>query len=404
MKRFFRSLKPTHILFSGILAIPMMPIQVAQATVTAVGIGPTHTCALTSTGGVKCWGRNFYGELGDNTTTNRYSAVEVQGLASGVSAIAVGNGFSCALTTEPKIKCWGNGGNGAMGNGNFTSQNKVPVDVSPPVGAAQPSHPVAIAAGTSHACMITGAGQVFCWGSNQFGQLANGSTIARFSLPGAVRGDANGLPLMNATSITAGSSHMCVTTTAGTVKCFGFNNYGQLGSGSLAAVNYAVTVGGLGTGNVIGMAAGTGHTCVLIAGAGAKCWGDNQVWETGVAGPSTLIPRDVPGTNIVGNGELTKMYNGGTNSATVCTSIPSGAWPICWGRDNYGQIGTGVAAVRRGPTTVNQYVQTAVFPGPTHSCTIEYGSLKCWGYNSNGQLGNGSTTSTLQPIAPVLGL
>jgi alpha-tubulin suppressor-like RCC1 family protein len=137
--------------------------------VAAIAAGKYHTCALTSDGRVKCWGCNSYGQLGDDTTTWRMTPVDVSGVASGVAAIAAGAEHTCALTSGGGVKCWGRNAYGQLGD-DTTTDRHTPVDVS---GLA--SGVTVIAAGESHACALTNGGGVKCWGSNAYGQIGDGT-------------------------------------------------------------------------------------------------------------------------------------------------------------------------------------------------------------------------------------
>jgi alpha-tubulin suppressor-like RCC1 family protein len=206
--------------------------------VAAVAAGYYHTCALTTAGGLKCWGWNVYGQLGDGTTTNRTAPVDVVGLTSGVAAVAPGYEHTCALTTAGNLKCWGNSGSGQLGDGTTTNRT-APVDV---VGLT--SGVAAVAAGYYHSCALTTTGGVKCWGYNGYGELGDGTTTDR-TTPVGVVGLTSGVA-----AVAAGRYHTCAVRT-GNLKCWG-NNVGQLGDGTqtdrwtpVDVTGFAPAVGGL---------------------------------------------------------------------------------------------------------------------------------------------------------------
>lgn len=147
------------------------PVPVSDLTsgVQAISAGTEHTCALTTSGGVYCWGSNHAGQLGDATTKNRLTPTAVVGLQSGVQAISAGNAHTCALTVGGNVKCWGNNMQGQLGNGANTIQT-MPVTV---LGLANATR---LDAGESHTCAATSDGAAYCWGYNALGQLGDGTT------------------------------------------------------------------------------------------------------------------------------------------------------------------------------------------------------------------------------------
>src|SRR5205823_3213591 len=156
-----------------------------------------YSCALTSAGGIKCWGDNGWGQLGDGTTTERHRPVDVSGLAGGVAAISAGGDHTCALTSAGGVKCWGHNVFGQLGDGT-TTDGHAPVDVSGLGGGV-----AAIAAGGCHTCALTTAGGVKCWGDNTDGELGDGTTTERHA-PVDVLGLAGGVA-----AVSVGALHTC---------------------------------------------------------------------------------------------------------------------------------------------------------------------------------------------------
>jgi alpha-tubulin suppressor-like RCC1 family protein len=302
----------------------------------AVATGEEHTCALLANGTGRCWGQNIDGQLGDNSTERfRFMPVTVTGLTSAV-AITAGRFHSCALLANGTVRCWGTNVNGSVGDGTRTMR-RVPVPV---VGL---SNAVAIVAAGEHTCALLADGSVRCWGDTSSGVLGDGSTISLRLTPVAVNG------LVDAVAIATGSAHSCAARVDGGVSCWGSNFVGQLGTGDATGMDQRTPIR-ITVFNAVAISGGNGHTCALLAGGGAQCWG----WNTsGVLGDGTTMQRLFPTT-------VTAQFNTSFRGAT------------------------------------------RIAAGYLHTCaTLASGSLACWGENGNGQLGDGTTTDRLRPPAQV---
>lgn len=250
--------------------------------VVAISAGSGHTCALTAGGGVRCWGANMSGMLGDGSNVASASPVGVSGLGSGAIAVSAGASHTCALTLAGAVQCWGLNGYGQLGDGS-TVDSSVPVDV---VGLD--ARVVALEAGLHHVCALTQCGRVACWGRNVSGQLGDGSET-----DSPVPVDVIGLG-SDVVALASHWGHTCALTRAGRVACWGSNRHGMLGDG--ATTDSLVPVDVVGLGSVVAIAAGWGHSCAVSSDEGVACWGHNADGELGdgsVAGSS--VPVDVVG-------------------------------------------------------------------------------------------------------------
>jgi alpha-tubulin suppressor-like RCC1 family protein len=345
-----------------------------------IAAGGLHTCALTQAGGVKCWGDNTHGQLGDGTNTKSMLPVGVVGLSSGVIGLVAGDLHVCALTSAGGVNCWGENTRGQLGDGTNINSN-TPVSV---VGLA--NGVIALAAGGTHTCALTNAGGVKCWGANDYGQLGNGTNDLS-NTPVDVSTLGNGM-----IGLSLGWGHSCGLTQAGGVKCWGYNDKGQLGDDSTNTNSSTpVNVSGLASG-VIRLAAGFFHTCALTQAEGVKCWGSN---DSGQLGDSTNLNSSTP---VYVTGLSVGVTNLSAGRYHSCALISIGGVK-CWGTNTEGQLGDGTwADSRNTPVDVIGLLSgvTSLAAGGHHTCAVLAGTgpLRCWGRNSYGQLGTGDLIDT----------
>ena len=349
-------------------------------TVKSISAGGANTCVVTAAGGVGgaafCWGGNVTGEVGDGTTQTRFVPTAVSGLGAGVAAVAVGISHVCAVMGGGALSCWGGG---YAGDGTY-GPHTTPTQVSGLTGGV-------LAAGAgNHICAVTSAGAVLCWGDNTWGQLGDGTTTLR-AAPVTVIG-LQGTAVM----VAGGLSHSCALTAAGAVQCWGYNAAGQLGDGSLVARSTPAVVSGLESG-VAAIAAGGYFTCALTAGGAVVCWGDNFY---GQIGDGTSTGRRTP-TAVGGLSSGVTAIAAGSRHA--CAAKTDGSI-VCWGDNEYGQLGDGTTALRRSPVAVAGLTgATSTAVGSAHSCALlASGAVVCWGANPAGQLGDGTYTDRLTPV------
>lgn len=206
--------------------------------------GADHTCAVTESGEIHCWGSNAHGRLGDGSVTDRPRPVQVNGLPEAASFVAVGGGHTCALLVGGSIVCWGLNVYGQLGDGVYTQDFEI--NAAPREVIGMDAEVVALAAGHEHTCAVTTSGEVFCWGSNDFGQVG---AIAenRCLLPGdpcqlepiSVQQLSHG---DRPNAVAAGFDHTCILRDDGRTMCWGANGVGQLGDGSKVDSLEPVTV------------------------------------------------------------------------------------------------------------------------------------------------------------------
>ncbi len=409
------------------------PVAIAGGvTFVSLSAGSDQTCGITTTGTSYCWGRNGVGQLGDGTVQDRRRPVTVSG-GHTFASVSAGNAYTCAVRTDGLAFCWGANNTGQLGNPTMTTQSASPLAVAGGLTFAS------VTTGWFHACALRTGGAAYCWGSNNSGQVGDGTTIN--PRPGPV-GVAGGHSFA---SVSAGASHTCGVRTDGTAYCWGLNNVGQLAASGVgtqsrnpAAVQgglvfasvsaggsqtCGVTTGGvlycwggnaagqLGNGTTtnawtpvpvtvsagltfVSVAAGSQHTCGIASGGGAYCWGDNS---SGQLGDGTTTQRRTP---VPVRGGLT-FASLSASFAHTCGVTTSGT-EYCWGQAGFGQMGDGTTIGQRltPVTAVGGLMFKSVDAGGTHTCGVTTGgTAHCWGSNSSGQLGDGTTNPRRTPAA-----
>lgn len=389
--------------------------------VEQLSVGTDYTCALESSGAVRCTGFNGWGGLGNGLRTTQKAPRLVAGLAN-VSQIAASGGATCAVQDD-QTSCWGESNDGESGTGSLS-------DVYTPqliLGAA-----TSIAGGANHFCALVGGG-VQCWGANYDGTLGDGSLSTRpVPAPTAPLGG-------TASSLAAGDGHACALV-GNVVKCWGSNTNGQLGTNDKTprAVPTTATVI---TGGATAIAAGRRHTCAIIAGA-VQCWGANdrgQLGNTAALESLTPVVVSIPAGAVeirlrgdhsfarLASGQLYAWGDGcggrlgkfgfgcGPHPPTlildavakvtagygaVCALKTDGSvW--CWGGGEYGQNGSGVYEQREAPAMVVGLAGVKdIATGAAHTCVVNAdATVSCFGYDGMGQLGDGRQVVDAPSIA-----
>lgn len=419
---------------------------------TSITAGEDHSCAVNLAGSAFCWGYSGFGQTGLATSTgpdicggglsDEYpcsrTARQVIGLGDDIEAVDAGDNFTCALTQSGAVYCWGLNEDGRLGAGLLSGPQSCegifgpdPCSTSPvavegagtaAIGAAGFLGGVEeIAVGSSHACALTDAGQVLCWGWNGFGALGTGGFTGPedcdgtgcSSVPVEVEG-IGGTVL----GITAGGSHTCVLIEGGSVECWGLNSNGELGIGTSTGPDVCFSsrqcstepVEVVGLSNATQIEAGNSHTCALTEDKDVKCWGFNNYGQLGTG--STTGPEgcgafsDACSDNPVLVTGLTDVHELGSASGDTQCAILEDENIKCWGANNLSQLGIGNNS---GPETCESgfkcsstpvLVQTiedviAVANGGDHTCTIrEDGEVRCWGSKFWGATGDDTYSST----------
>lgn len=322
------------------------------AVYVSIGKGDYHACAIATDSNTYCWGENNIGQLGNGTTTNSTTPVAVsQGAlpaGSRFKQITAGEDYTCAIATNDRAYCWGRNTYGGLGAGSTTT-SYTPLAVSQGVIPAGVNF-TAIASGEFHTCAIATNDRAYCWGYNPNGQLGNGTTT-NSSTPVAV--SQGSIPAgVNFKQISVEDRHTCAIATNDRAYCWGEGTSGQLGNGAGASslTPVAVSQGALPAGvNFKQISVGYLASCAIATNDRAYCWGINNYGQAGMGSlgdhttPVAVLQGDIPaGVNFA---EIS------SSNLHVCATATNNR-VYCWGYGQYGQIGNGSTGNRSIPTAV----------------------------------------------------
>lgn len=372
--------------------------------VIQVAVGDGHSCALLENGKVRCWGSGTYGMLGygnqehmgDDETPADAGDVDVGGM---VVQIATGGAHTCALLETGSVRCWGDASRGQLGYG---SKEKIGDDETPAsVGDVDLGGKVVqIATGFVHTCALLEQGSVRCWGSGKNGKLGYGHTrnIGDDETP-ASAGDVDVGGMV--AQIAAGGGHTCALLTTGKVRCWGKAYNGELGYGNKEDIGDDETPASAGDIDIeeraLQVSTGPLHTCVLFEGGGVRCWGYNYGHQLGSDKPPK-IGDDEP----LGASNAMELAGPALQIAAgrdhTCAVIESGNVQ-CWGLGKHGKLGYGSqddigddeSPAAAGFVDVGCPV-AQVTAGNNHTCALlASGVVRCWGDGALGRLGYGNS-------------
>jgi len=346
---------------------------------TAISAGGYHGCAITPKERLKCWGYNYYGQLGIGASSDdEYKPVLVPNLEN-VKKVSAGDYNTCAVLAGGKLKCWGYNFYGAVGDGS-TTDRRTPKQVEGLTSGVK-----SVSVGGYHTCALLSNGKVKCWGYNPYGEIGNGTSGNEFHTPKTVSN------IENASHVSAGYYFTCATVKE-KAKCWGYNSDGELGDGTEDSRDKPTQVTKLDS-NVKRVIAGYYQACAIIGDGRLKCWGYNGYGEigTGDTGGEYLKPQQVAG-----------MESGVSNVDPdyLFTCAVKDGKAKCWGNNDEYQLGTGDTDDRDVATQVTGLTKNVVDvdTGYYNACALlESGAEKCWGSNDYGQVGINDTVNDQIP-------
>lgn len=371
-----------------------------------VTAGANISCGIKNDGKAYCWGNNYWGQIGDGSTTfsSLPVAVDTTGFLKNktIKDIAIGYNSACAVTTDNKIYCWGDGSIGQLGNNLLNSSlTPVAVDMS---GVLSGKTINMISAGWHSYCVVASDNQVYCWGNNGSGQLGDGSEIDR---PYPVKVTFSGQSIK---AISSEDSTFCAITFSNSAYCWGYNGDGEVGDGSSTdkTTPSAVDTTGVLSGKTIkSISAGREHTCAIASDNRAYCWGYNsyqQIGNTSISELGSPVPVAVDTSDILNGINLESVSAGGYHTCVISNAGKAYCWGINWD----GALGNNTTENSPVPVAVDasgelkgvtlKYTSTGDF----HTCALDNNGIAyCWGKNFDGQIGQGDSYEYENILVPM---
>ncbi len=373
------------------------PVQVnafpTNTTPIAISVGSHHSCALLDIGDVSCWGEGSYGQNGDGTSVNRPSPGLTSGFGDGRLAVSVSSGdhHICAMLDSGEVACWGQGGSGRLGNGGSSSTSTPSLTST----FGDERRATSLSVGSYHGCVVLDSGQISCWGNGADGRLGNGETSNQAN---------PGLTMTlgpSVSSISVGGDHSCALLGNGSVACWGSE---RVGDGRTNGSSAPVLVSSFGPGRTaVQVSSGAQGSCAILDNGSVSCWG----YGSNLGNEFTDYVPTPTLTGDFGTGRTAVDLSVGTGQSHSCAVLDNGS-VACWGRNMFGQLGDGtIGTGDPKPSLTGSFgagrTAVSVTTGVDHTCALlDNGSVSCWGRNQGGQLGTGDaiTRSTPTLIAP----
>jgi alpha-tubulin suppressor-like RCC1 family protein len=292
--------------------------------------------------------------------------------------VEIGSGFlhTCGLTAAGDVYCWGNNEIGQLGRGTVGDPESLPIKVPGLSGVTS------ISVGAAHTCALTKAKTLYCWGQNGNGKLGTGD-IADKTSPTQIK-DFSGVK-----QVSANRTATCAIKDDGAVYCFGANDFGQLGNGTTIPATIPVKVSGIS--EAVQVSLGFTNACAVTKGQSLYCWGDNANLQLGATGPSSTTP--------VLLSEVGKISKVTVGAGHVCAKTGAGT-VLCWGFGERGQIGSGTKEASNSPVQPTGLGKVLdISAGRFHTCALNVNrTVSCWGASDTGQIGNGTVVDSPLPV------
>lgn len=386
-----------HQLGTGVARSERVPTRADIAGVRSISAGRAHACVTRAVGDVYCWGDNSRGQLGVGHTSVVAGPVQVSSIGKLRNVeVASGGAHTCAATIAGALYCWGDNAAGQLGDGTLTS---APAPVRSQISSL--NRQTTLTAGYRHACAITHTGETRCWGSNSFAQTAAPSTFGTW-----VTQATTASVLGTLRDVDGGRYHSCGIDGYGRAVCWGSNEFGQLGNNASGPTASTAATRVTNLAAVVSIAAGNTFSCAVDVEGSVFCWGDNRSGQVAGA-PGSLVT--LPARVAVASPARKVVARGNAACALLVDSRVQ-----CWGQGYMGDGLTSSASITTSPRFVEWdpsssagrgqlSVAIDLVRGADFGCALlGDSSVWCWGYNSRGQLGLGSTTAS--PYARELGI